>query len=1058
MRNAEKMKIWFLVMLLSFMPFAHAFPQQGISIKGRVVDNVYNEGVIGANVVIKGTATGVITDIDGNYMITVPNEETVLVFSYVGYSTQEIKVGGQRTINVTLSENSEILGEVEVVAIAYGNQDKKLMTSAVSSINTEELLKTPVTSVSNMLAGSVPGVSSVQTTGQPGRDAAAIYVRGAGTLNDSQATPLILVDGVERDFSQIDPNEIESISVLKDASSTAVFGVRGANGVVLVTTRRGKSGKPTINVSTSMDLQQPISLVEQVGSYEYARFWNIKQNMTLSNPKDLFTPEQIEAYRTGSDPIMYPSMDWQDYIFRNVFLMSRNNVNISGGSENVKYFVSVGYLYQNGMLKELPGQDYDNNYRYNRYNYRANIDANLTKTTTMKLNIGGYIGQIQEPRSTVSDQTGQDQNPWVIAQIWSHPFAGPGFINGVRTKVPDDLVPLGEVLRDGMFVFYGQGYNQNYETTLNMDLDITQKLDFITPGLSVSVKGAYDNEFGLDKIRRGQDIIEYQTVYYKSYFDTNGQMPQTDPDYDKTYVFVPTGEDKTLSYEESSSRAQSWYVEGRLNYDRTFGDHKVSALFLYNQSRDYYPSTYTYIPRSYVGLVGRATYSYQNKYLFDANVGYNGSENFAPGKNRFGVFPAFSAGWVISEEKFMDKLDFIDYLKLRVSWGRVGNDKGVDSRFMYMPGVWTSSGGYYFGINNSTAQTAYAYNATGNPAVTWETADKQNYGIDVHLFQNRFSASFDYFIEKRKNILITPQSTPAIIATTLPNMNIGKVDNHGYELMLSWNDRIGSDFNYNVSANVSFARNKIIFMDEVPNLYPYMDQTGGSTGRYTGLYKFIRLYQYSDFIEGPDGNLMLNPELPQPYQTVYPGDAMYADLNNDGIVDGNDKCVAGYANRPEYTFGINAGFEWKGFSFSMQWTGAKNVNRMYDIEYRIPFTNAGTRGLLKYFYDGCWTPENQQGAIYPRPSEDSESWNSDDSTLWLADASYLRLKSVNMGYTFRNRAFLKKLGISSLGLTFSGYNLLTFSPMKYLDPESDPNRFGDYPLVKTYSFGLNLNF
>ena len=388
------MKIWFLVMFLSFMPFAHAFPQQGITIKGRVVDNVYNEGVIGANVVIKGTTTGVITDIDGNYIITVPNESTVLVFSYIGFATQEIKVGGQRTINVTMSENSQLLGEVEVVAIAYGNQDKKLMTSAVSSINTEELLKTPVTSVSNMLAGSVPGVSSVQTTGQPGRDAATIYVRGAGTLNDSQATPLILVDGVERDFSQIDPNEIESISVLKDASSTAVFGVRGANGVVLVTTRRGKSGKPQINVSASMDLQQPISLVEQVGSYEYARFWNIKQNMTLSNPKGLFTPEQIEAYRTGSDPIMYPSIDWQDYIFRNVFLMSRNNVNISGGSDNVKYFVSVGYLYQNGMLKDLPGQNYDNNYRYNRYNYRANIDANLTKTTTMKLNIGGYIGQI----------------------------------------------------------------------------------------------------------------------------------------------------------------------------------------------------------------------------------------------------------------------------------------------------------------------------------------------------------------------------------------------------------------------------------------------------------------------------------------------------------------------------------------------------------------------------------------------------------------------------------------------------------------------------------------
>ena len=390
----------------------------------------------------------------------------------------------------------------------------------------------------------------------------------------------------------------------------------------------------------------------------------------------------------------------------------------------------------------------------------------------------------------------------------------------------------------------------------------------------------------------------------------------------------------------------------------------------------------------------------------------------------------------------------------RQSWGRVGNDKGVDSRFMYMPAVWGSSGSYSFGVDNPISQSAAAISRMGNPAVTWETADKQNYGIDLKFFNSRLSATFDYFIEHRTGILISPESTPSIIATALPNLNIGKVDNHGYEVSLGWRDKIGKDFTYNVDANVSFARNKILYMDEVPKQFSYMNQTGGSTGRQTGVYNYIRLYQYSDFITGADGELTLKPELPQPYQKVYPGDAMYADLNGDHIVDGNDKSVAGYATRPEYVFGMNMGFDWKGFNFTMQWVGSKNVNRMYDIEYRIPYTNAGKRGLLTYFYDGCWTPENQLGAVYPRPSEESESWKSEPSTLWLVDASYLRLKSLSFGYTITGKKFLKKLGLSSLGLNFSGYNLLTFSPLKYLDPESDPNRFGDYPLIKVYSLSL----
>lgn len=1055
MRNALFLRFCFLITFLLFIPKMYALPPEGITIKGRVIDETLKEAVPGANVSVKGTTIGTITNYDGNYSIVVPSKKSVLVISFMGYITQEIVVGDRKTINVNLKEDAQSLDEV--VVIAYGNQDKGLVTSAISSISNKELIKSPVASVTNVLAGAMPGVSSIQSSGQPGKDAADIYVRGSGSLNNSMSKPLILVDGVEREFSQIDPNEIESISVLKDASSTAVFGVRGANGVVLVTTRRGKSGKPQISVSTSLGLQQPISLVEQTGSYEFARFWNMKQNMDgITDKKLYFTPEQVEAYRTGSDPIMYPSMDWKKYIFNDVYLQSKNNINISGGSDDVKYFISIGYLYQNGLLKELPGQKYDNNYRYDRYNYRANIDANLTKTTTMKLGIGGNLGKTQEPLNVVSG-TGQDQNPWVIAQIWSHPFAGPGFINGVRTLVPKDLVPLGEILRDGMFVFYGKGFTQNYQTTLNLDLDITQKLDFLTKGLSVSVKGAYDNSFKLFKKRAGGDV-ESQTVYYKSYFDSNGLMDQTDPEYDKSLIYLPSGSDTPLTYSEERGRGQNWYIEGRVNYERTFGDHKVSGLVLYNQSRNYYPDAYTYIPRSYIGLVGRVTYSYLSKYLFDVNMGYNGSENFAPGKNRFGLFPAFSAGWVASAEKFMENQKIVDYLKFRVSWGRVGSDKGVDSRFMYMPAVWQSSGSYSFGVQNPDGSPAFGISKIGNPAVTWETADKQNYGIDVKFLNSRLSVNFDYFMEKRTGILITPESTPNIIATSLPNLNIGKVDNHGYEIAVEWSDNIGKDFNYYINANASFARNKIIYKDEVPKQFGYMNETGGSTGRQTDVYKYIRLYQYSDFIQGPNGELTLKPELPQPYQKVYPGDAMYADLNGDKIVDGNDKCVAGYADRPEYTFGLNLGCNWKGFSLSMQWAGSTNVSRMYDIEYRIPFTNAGKRGLLTYFYDGCWTPENQQGAIYPRPSEESESWNSEPSTLWLQDASYLRLKSLNIGYTITDKPFLKKLGISSLGLTFSGYNLLTFSPLKYLDPESKPDRFGDYPLIKLYSFGLNLNF
>lgn len=1021
-------------------------------VSGTVTDSS-GQPVPGVAVMEAGTHNGTLTDIDGKYGISLSPGHS-LVFSSLGYKEMTLKPGAGNRFDVTLQDDVTVIDEV--VVVGYGTQSKASVTGALTVVEPEKLVKAPVSSITNLLAGAAPGVSTVQTSGQPGADAAKIYIRGMGSLTDAASSPLVLVDGVERDFSQIDPNEIENFSILKDASSTAVFGIRGANGVILITTRSGKEGKPSITVSSNTGVQQPMSYVQQTGSYEYARFWNIKNsNDGITDKSQYFTREAIEAYRTGSDPIMYPNVKWADLMFNKVFLQTKNNVNISGGGRNVRYFVSLGWLWQNGMLKQTEYLPYDNNYRYNRYNYRANIDFNVTPTTTLKFRVGGIVGSTREPRTVANE------NQWVYATVWAVPMAGPGFIDGKRTLVPSGFIPKVE-LRDGYSTFFGMGYNQYMKTTLNMDFELEQKLDFITKGLALSFKGAYDNSFSLNKYRIG-DGVEYQRAYYRSYLEDKTK-PQTDLDYDKTIVYVPQGSNKPLRYEERQGRDRNWYVEAKLDWSRSFGDddgHKVTALVLYNQSRDYYPTlsngttAYAWIPRSYVGFVGRATYGYMGRYLLDFNIGYNGSENFAPGKTRYGAFPSVSAGWVMTEEEWMKGQDILTYFKLRASYGRVGNDRS-NSRFMYTPAVWSSVGDYSFGVSNSAGQPAFGHSVPGNEKVTWETADKQNYGLDLTMFRHRLSFSADFFSEYRTGILMTPNSIPAIIATTSPALNIGKVRNRGYELSLGWKDG-RHDFNWWADANMSFARNRIVFMDEVMSEYDYQNQTGGPSGRYTGVYKFERIYQYSDFTKDADGKYVLNPSLPQPVEKVQPGDAMYADLNGDNVVNSDDKMVTGYSARPEYVFGLNAGLTWKGLSFSMQWTGAAHVDKMLQIEYRIPYTNAGMRGLLQYFYDGCWSPENQSGTL-PRAAEATEGWNSENSTLWLRDASYLRLKTVTLGYTFTDVKRLSVVGIKSIGLSFSGYNLLTFTPLDIMDPESSADNNGGYPLVKIYSFGLNITF
>ena len=1038
-------------------PVAQA-QNKGITVKGSVSDA---EGlpVIGAGVTLKGTTTGVAADVNGNFTLVVPGETAVLEVSALGYVTETVTVGKQRTFAIVLRDDTQTIDAT--VVVAYGTQTKATVTGALTSIDNKALIKAPVADITNVLAGQMPGVTTIQETGQPGEDYATIYIRGAGSLSESNASPLILVDGVERPLNTVDPNEIESLSVLKDAASTAVFGVRGANGVIIVTTKRGDAGKPKISVSSITGVQMPMSYIEQCDSYDFARYYNVYQwNDGKTDTGLYFTPEAIEAYRTGSDPIMFPNTHWNELMFRKAFLQTKNNINISGGSDKVRYFVSMGYMFQNGLLKQIPDVSYDNNYAYNRYNYRANLDFKLTETTDMKFNISGVIGNTREPLNSDRD------NIWMLTMLWAHPTASPGIVNVMPvTSVSSEALPDGLTKWNGWEYYHWSGFQSKYKTTLGMDMTITQRLDFLTQGLSATVRGSYDTDMALTKKRTGSGGYE-QTIEYASWVNSSG-LNLADPAFDRTYVPVISGSQPTLSYGESTDDDKSWYLEARLDYSRKFArKHAVSALLLYNQSRDYYPSYFSWLPNGYVGWVARATYGYADKYLLDISAGYNGSENFAPGRTRYGFFPSASIGWVVSEEKFMKKVRWIDFLKLRASVGLVGSDKSSKNskeRFMYMDGVWTEAGSYYFGTGKSDGVPRYELGTPGNKGVTWEKAMKANAGLDFDLLNYRLHFAGDVFYEHRTGILISPNALPTLPAMNYPNMNRGIVDNRGFEVELGWKDHIGA-FTYDLNANVTFARNKIIEEGEVEPEFEYQRETGGSTGRYM-LYQFERLYQKSDFFTDAEGNMRLNPDLPQPSNAVYPGDCMYKDISGDGIIDGRDRMYDGYPNRPEYVFGSNWKFGYKGFNLSLNWIAATNVSRVWNDDYRIPFTNSGHRGLLKLFAenswidnDNPWAPGREDGTL-PRFTKSNYPWNSMDSTLWTVDASYLLLKSASFGYTFSRNRFFDKLGINSLGVMFTGYNLWTLSRMTLQDPEAkSKSSEGQYPLVKTYNLALNINF
>ena len=1039
-----------VLLLISGQIFA-----QNLNVHGKVLDE-NGEGLIGAGVVIQGTTQGTITDVDGSYQLSVPQGAT-LEFSCVGYKAQLVQVTGPN-LTVTLAPDSKLIDES--VVVAYGSQNKVTITGAVTAVGGDALMKSPVPNVANALQGNLPGVTAVQPSGMPGADEPVIRIRGVGSLNSAE--PLVLVDGVERPFSQLDPNEIESISVLKDASATAVFGVRGANGVILVTTKRGEVGKASVSASFSTAAQTISQFIDFADSYTYGQMWNYTAITDALDPADWpgsvniadytpyagngirFSQDVMEHFRTGDMPTTFPNTDWIDYIMNDVALQEQANVNVSGGTDKVRYFVSAGFLNQNSLLKTF-SQNKNETFDFQRLNYRANLDIDITKRSTLSLTLGGRM----QDRNTMGGGEG-----FLFRYLQgATPYAGIGIDEQGRHIISDANI-VGPFDRDALSNYYDLGYENQSTNALNFDIQYKLDMGFLTKGLDFKVKASYNSEYTAQKYRQNG----YGTGVHYVATIVDGQEVLR-----KENVTWP------IPYSEGKWGSRNWYAEASFNYARRFGKHNVGALLLYNQSKTYYPwdsddSIYQSIPKGYVGLVGRVTYDYDTKYLLDFNIGYNGSENFAPGK-RYGTFPSVSVGWIPSQEKWWAPVkNVISYLKFRGSYGLVGNDNTNGARFLYLPGTWQfyngsmtwnpQERGANFGVNGNWLPAVKELTA-GNPNVTWEKATKINIGMDAGFFQDKLHAYVDFFWEDRKDILVSNASTlPAVTSLPANYVNEGRVKNHGFEVTLNWEQKIG-DFRYSISPNFAFARNQIIEMLEVPPMYDYLSRTGLPVGQRFG-YDLFEFYEPGATEERYFAKYGV--EMPDQVSAIKPGDCVYVDLNGDNVIDANDQKPLGYTDNPEITFSVNFNFQWKGLDFTMLWIGADHVSRQLNGYFRDQFGSTNTSALTQYVADNSWTEDNTD-AILPRISFTNRVHNNRDSQAWVIDSRYIRLKNVEIGYAFvpkQKDAFFNYIRVYA-----SGNNLLTFADFKGNDPEAPGSGLDygvRYPMTRLFNIGVQVNF
>lgn len=1002
-------------------------------ITGTVLDDM-GEPLIGATVKVKGAngTSGAITDVNGNFTLSAPVSAFTIEVSYVGFATKEMKVAaGVSQCNIQLDVDGNDLEEV--VVVGYGTQKKETVTGAISMLQTKELVQSPQANVSNMLAGRMPGLLAVQRSGEPGADASTLRIRGVATFAGGDAAdPLVLVDGIETsDYNNIDPNEIESMAILKDASSTAVYGVRGANGVIIITTKRGLKGKPQLSYSGNIAMTQFTDLRQTMGAYEYAKAYNEarKYDSYISNsysPK--FSDEDIEKFRTGSDPIFYPDVDWYDLMLKKSSMTTQHNINVSGGVDRVKYFASLGYYSQEGMFKATKLVDgFNPQSSYQRYNFRSNVDFEVNKNLSIKINLASQM----ETRKGAGNEgnTTTLMNSIAIA----NPMSTPGILDG-------KIVALGTTKNNPLQTFYENGYRQDYRNHLTGSVGFTYKIPGIK-GLGLKGTLSYENYY-----QHNQKYAKNPFVKYNIRRNDAGEI-----------IFQPTGAENPYSISESYGRNRRIYFEAGINYDFLIAkDHQFTTLLLYNQSKRHSPNLTYHVPNAYQGIVGRLTYDYKRRYMFEFNMGYNGTENFAEGR-RFGFFPAYSAGWTVSEEPFFPKTPAITFFKVRGSYGEVGNDKIGGSRFLYLPTAYNGDRSYNLGdINsNGTSYNTVSEGVIGNPFVTWERARKTNVGIEASFWDSHIRITADYFSEKRNDILAQRQTTPVVFGGTPSALNLGKMKNSGFDGDITFRHHV-KDFNYWVKANYTYAHNVIEYMDEVTNEYLYKQQTGQSLGQHFGLI-CDGIYNTWDEVNSPN-----RPQSSWNNDRIQPGDLIYRDINGDGIINTDDNVPIGYANFPEVVYGLSLGGDWKGFDLSVLFQGATNVSlsmsRLYQYGFNEEFS--AYTALRE-----SWTEERYlsgQPISFPHLSEGNavQKHNYQSSTFWTRDASYLRLKNVELGYTLPKR-LTNKLHIQSLRLYINGSNLLTWTNLpEGIDPESAENAANKetYPVTKIYNFGLNIKF
>ena len=997
-----------------------------IQVSGTVTDSK-GTPLPGVNILEKNTNNGTLTNFDGKYSIEVTSADAVLVFTFVGLKTVEIPLtevpidDGQATLNVQLKEDPQSLDQV--VVVGYGTQKKYSVISSVSTIEPEELQNSSSRSLSNNLAGRLAGVIAVQRSGELGYDNSQFWIRGISSFAGN-SSPLVLVDGIERSLNNIDPAEIATFSILKDASASAVYGVRGANGVILITTKRGKIGKPQINARYEHSLTRPIHLPEFVGAADYLEVFNsIARDEGMTPP---YSQERIDNIRAGTDPDLYPDVNWLDEITKDQASNDRLNLTVSGGTDLLRYAFVASYYGENGIIERDSRQEWDSSPKLDRYNLRSNVDLNVTPSTLFRVSIGGYLQDLRRA-------------PQSVDNLFNLAFETPPYQHPIQYSSGE--IPVQPQRSNPWALATQTGYERQTASKLESLFSVEQDLDFLLKGLKTTFKFSFDR-YSANGVTRSKNPDYYNPVTGRL---EDGALDLTIYSYGQDF----------LGYEQNSDWGnKAVYLEGKIEYSRNFkSDHQVDGLLLYNQ-RNYDDGGR--LPYRNQGFAGRFSYSFKRKYIAEFNFGYNGSENFAKGK-RYGFFPSVAAGWIISEEPFMAELkSTISNLKIRGSYGLVGNDQLGGRRFPYITTI-GGTDGYTWGVNNDYFRAGRWEGDYGVPDLTWETVAKTNIGIELGLWNN-INITADIFKEQRRDIFQQRRTVPGSSGfVNNPWANYGKVDNEGFEISLDVNKQFSKDFSIKGWGNFSYAHNEIIEQDEpIAVIGTDRSSTGKPVGQIFGLVA-DGLFTQEDFANVENGELI--EELPiHTFGPVRPGDIKYKDLNGDGRVDGLDNTSIGGTYNPEIVYGFGINMQYKNFDFGVFLQGNAKTDRIIGGQYFIPGTGAGALGNIYSNVDDRWTVENpRQDAFWPRLSNQTNANNGMSSTWWLRNMSMLRLKNLEFGYMIPDK-LTKNINLKNARFYIRGNNLLTFSSFDLWDPEIDTSTGFRYPPIQSFTLGLDINF